>query len=430
MLIEFKVANYRSFREEQTFSLVASNADKELPSRVIDIPLPGMTGIRYLKGAAIYGANASGKSNLLNALRFVANFVEKSATRIQPGDDTGAEPFKLDAESIAKPSQFEVTFVSDGIRYVFGFSANRKRVTEEYLIAYPKGSPQRWYQRNYDSEANRYVWARPSSAFKQDKSLQDKTRENSLFLSVGPQFNHPQLTRVFKWFKNSLRCISLSAEDSFAPIFTAKRIQDPNYHDRIISLLRSADFGIDDARVRERDVSVDELKQHVPQSVLSRLEKEHGSMPGKAMEIELTHLKQGGQSITLSFNEEESAGTRRYFSLIGPWTDILDHGYTVFIDEIDTSLHPLLVKELLELLFSDKNNTKGAQVVFTSHNPFLIDSSLIRRDQIWFTEKEASGATRLYPLTQYQPRNDEALAKGYLAGRYGAIPSIEDGLKQ
>jgi AAA15 family ATPase/GTPase len=274
-----------------------------------------------------------------------------------------------------------------------------------------------------------YEWAKPSTAFKQDKSLQDKTRENSLFLSVGPQFNHAQLTQVFNWFKNNLRFIHLSADSMLFPGFTAELVAKPTHHDRILNLLRSADIGVADAKIREKEISVEELKQNVPPSLLARLEKDGAVKPGKTVEINLTHKAEGVEPVALDFDEEESAGTRRFFSLIGPWTDILDSGYTVFVDEIETSLHPILVKELLKLVLCSKNNPKGAQVVFTTHNPVLLDGSLMRRDQIWFTEKSPVGATHLYPLTDYQPRKDEALAKGYLAGRYGAIPFMPEGLK-
>jgi hypothetical protein len=289
--------------------------------------------------------------------------------------------------------------------------------------------PQRWYQRRFNATAESYEWAKPSTAFKQDKSLQDKTRENSLFLSVGPQFNHPQLTQVFNWFKSNVRFITLGAETGLHPGFTAEQITKPTLHDRIINLLRSADFGVADGKVQEKEITVDELKQHVPPFVLARLEKEGGLKAGKIVEINLTHKAEGIEPVALDFEDEESAGTRRFFALIGPWIDILDNGYTAFVDEIETSLHPVLVRELLKLLFCSKNNPKGAQVVFTAHNPILLDSTLMRRDQIWFTEKSASGETHLYPLTDYQPRRDEALAKGYLAGRYGAIPFLPEGLK-
>ena len=429
MLIELKISNFRSIREEQTFSLVAGNADKELTSCVIDRELPGLSGVRFLKGAAIYGANASGKSNIIEAISYVTDFVLRSATKIHPGDPTGAEPFKLDRESPNKPSEFEVTFVAEGDRFVFGFSVTPTRVVEEYLVAYPKGVPQRWYQRTFNASKNSYDWAKPSTSFKQDKSLQDKTRENSLFLSVGPQFNHAQLTQVFNWFKKSVKFIHLSADAMLHPGFTAELVAKPTHHDRILNLLRSADIGVADAQIKETEISIDELKKNLPPAILSRLEKDGQIKSQKGIEINLTHKADGIAPVALDFDDEESAGTRRFFALLGPWTDILDNGHTVFVDEIETSLHPILVKELLKLLLCSKNNPKGAQVVFTTHNPVLLDGTLMRRDQIWFTEKSPAGATHLYPLTDYQPRKDEALAKGYLAGRYGAIPFMPEGLK-
>jgi AAA15 family ATPase/GTPase len=213
------------------------------------------------------------------------------------------------------------------------------------------------------------------------------------------------------------------------PGFTADLIVKPTHHERILNLLRSADIGVADAQVKETEISIEELRQNVPPSVLARLEKDGLTKSQKLVEISLTHKADGIDPVALDFEEEESAGTRRFFSLVGPWTDILDNGYTVFVDEIETSLHPILVKELLKLLLCSKNNPKGAQVVFTTHNPVLLDGALMRRDQIWFTEKSPAGATHLYPLTDYQPRKDEALAKGYLAGRYGAIPFMPEGLK-
>jgi AAA15 family ATPase/GTPase len=131
----------------------------------------------------------------------------------------------------------------------------------------------------------------------------------------------------------------------------------------------------------------------------------------------------------LDYAKEESAGTRRLFALAGPWMDIINHGYLVFIDEMETSLHPLLVKELVKLIQNAESNSLGAQVVFTTHSPTLLDTELLRRDQIWFTEKDENGATKLYPLSDYQPRKGEAIAKGYLAGRYGAVPFIPEGLQ-
>jgi hypothetical protein len=429
VLIEFKVANFRSIREEQTFSLVAANADKELPESVIDRELPGLSGVRFLKGAAIYGANASGKSNVIKAVEFAINFVLRSATKLQPGELTGAEPFKLDSASVHEPSSFEMTFLAENTRFVFGFSITPQRVVEEYLVAYPKGSPQRWFHRTFDAEKGVYEWAKPSTAFKRDKSLEGKTRDNCLFLSVGPQFNHAQLTQVFHWFQTGVRFIHLSTDSLLLPGFTAELLSMGRHVGRIMNLLVSADIGVTGAEVKQADVSMEELRKNMPPGLLAELESQGPIQPGKRIEIELRHKVEGAEPVGLKFETEESAGTKRLFALAGPWADILEQGYTVFVDEIETSLHPLLVKELLKLVFNHATNPKAAQVVFSTHNPVLLDGSLLRRDQVWFTEKSPAGATHLYPLTDYQPRNTEALAKGYLAGRYGAIPFLPEGLK-
>ena len=415
MLIEFKVANFRSIREMQSLSLVADNIDKDMTSALLDRPLPGLSGLKYLKGAAIYGANASGKSNLIEAINFLAEFVKKSATKLEPGDSTGTEPFKLDHASLLNASEFEITFVTQEIRFVFGVVLTPQRVLEEYLVAYPKGSPQKWYHRTFNESENSYTWATPSTRFKDDKSLRDKTRENNLFLSVGPQWNHPQLSIAFDWFKSSLKVLHLNADNRVNSHFTAQLIKNnPAYYQLVLHLLRNADIGVVDANIKE--ISTDNVSQNVSPSLVQKLE------------IKLLHKAEGVESVSLNFDTEESAGTQRFFSLIGPWLEILSNGYTVFVDELETSLHPILVRELLKLLFNSTTNPKGAQVIFSTHNTVLLDSSLLRRDQVWFTEKTSEGATHLYPLTAYQPRKDEALAKGYLAGRYGAIPYLPNGL--
>jgi hypothetical protein len=337
VLIEFKVANFRSIREEQTFSLVAANADKELPESVIDRELPGLSGVRFLKGAAIYGANASGKSNVIKAVEFAVNFVLRSATKLQPGDPTGAEPFKLDSASVHEPSSFEMTFLAENTRFVFGFSITPQRVVEEYLVAYPKGSPQRWFHRTFDAEKGVYEWAKPSTAFKRDKSLEGKTRDNCLFLSVGPQFNHAQLTQVFHWFQTGVRFIHLSTDSLLLPGFTAELLSMGRHVGRIMNLLVSADIGVTGAEVKQADVSMEELRKNMPPSLLAELESQGPIQPGKRIEIELRHKVEGAEPVGLKFETEESAGTKRLFALAGPWADILEQGYTVFVDEIETA---------------------------------------------------------------------------------------------
>lgn len=425
MLIEFKVSNFRSIREEQTLSMVASRADKEHTNSLIVSELPGMSNIKYLPCAAIYGHNASGKTNILLAFKFISEFIKNSATEIKPGDLTGVEPFKLDQDSINEPSKFEISFVAKGVRYLFGLSLTQKRVIEEYLIAYPYGLPQKWYRRFYNSELKKYDWDKPSSYFRLEESLRDITRENSLFLSIGPMFNNIQLDTIYQWFRKEARVLQLSAETIFTPSFTIKMLKKGLVTNGILNLLRSADISVTDATVEEHEQDLESMREMFSEKVFSELSKQKG----KTFEVKLSHKSENNLPIKLNYAQEESAGTKRLFALAGPWLDILANGFVVFIDEIETSLHPLIVKELVKLIQNPEINTKGAQVIFTTHSPALLDTEILRRDQIWFTEKDENGATNLYPLLDYKPRKGEAIAKGYLSGRYGAIPFIPEGLK-
>ncbi len=430
MLINFKVTNFRSIKDEQILSLVANNYDITLPQNLVNLSVPGLKNIRILKGVGIYGANASGKSNVLEAIYFMASFIAQSAMKIGPSDSTGVEAFCLDSKYRDKPSSFEVNILINGIRYNYGFSLNKQRIIHEFLIVYPKGFAQRWFDRSYNEKKNDYYWEHSSINFKLDKDLREKTRQNSLFLSTGAQFNNEQLIVLYSWFNSRLKSIDLGAENWLAPRFTASLIENKKPQlDSIINLLRTADFGITGARVQQMDVPEEEVRDNLPPSMLREIEKDKKLAQLKVLEVQLKHQGSNNEESFIEFLNE-SAGTRRFFSLIGFWLDMLEHGYTVLLDELETSLHPLLVIELLRLLFSKKHNPKGAQIIFTTHNPILLENDLIRRDQVWFTEKDKDGSTHLYPLTDYKPRNNESLIRGYLAGRYGALPFIPDGLKR
>jgi AAA15 family ATPase/GTPase len=428
MLIEFSITNFRSIRERQSLNLVASKADKELPHCRIERDLPGLSGLSYLKGAALYGANASGKTNILQALAFLAGFVRDSAVSIKPGEPTGTQAFKLDAESIHSPSVFETRFVDKtGVRFEYLVSLDSHRVLEESLTAFPKGLPRKWYQRRYDAKAQNYDWSKSSAAFKMDKDLMEKTRDNCLFLSTAAQFNHEQLTPVYQWFAKSLHYVQLRLDMITVSRVSLECLQEAGFRDRMVELLRLADTGIVNAEVEEKPLTDNEIRDMANMGgpfFAAAYTKATGNIK---MPV-LSHQAKGGQSVRLRYLDEESAGTRAFFALIGPWLDIMEKGYVVLIDELEASLHPLLVRALLEIFFSDKHNRNGAQIIFTTHNPVFLDSTLLRRDQIWLTEKNPEGATELYPLTDYKPRKDEALGKGYLAGRYGGVPFIPDGL--
>lgn len=426
MLIELRIKNFRSFRDEQVLSLVASS-DKTLEENCTAVGK-----LRLLKAIGIYGANASGKSNLIKAIDIMQKLVLNSAD-FKPGANLRIRPFLLNGKSQREPTLFEVTFVHNRIRYQYGFTATTKRFEEEWLIAYPKEVAQTWYERSYNQQRAEYEW-KYSTFLKGEKAkLADKTRENALFLSVGAQWNNEQLTTVYEWFKDKLHIAP--PRQNFSPV-TAKMLLDvekqedakEELYDFVTEALQNADLGIEGVDVQQLKFDRDKIKfpevipPEIQEKMLKRLEKE------PPLKIEMIHRNvDTGEDVRLPL-QEESDGTQRFFQLLGPCMETVVYGFTVFIDELEVSLHPLLTRELIKFIQDPGNNQSGAQLIFATHDTNLLDPDLLRRDQVWFTEKDECGATNLYSMSDYKerrPRKGEAMQKGYLAGRYGAIPMLK-----
>jgi len=424
VLVEFRVKNFRSFRDEQVLSLVASN-DTVLEENCVD-----EDKLRLLKAAGIYGPNASGKSNLIKAINIMKDIVLNSAN-YKPGENLPTQPFLLDEESHKEPSSFEVVFYHGDIRYQYGFSITNEHIHDEWLLAYPKGrKAQTWYHRTFSKRGA--VW-KFSSFFKGEKvQLKSKTRDNALFLSVGAQWNNKQLTTVYEWFRDKLRVVP--TKGFFGPD-TPKMLLDIEQEENlgkelyvfVTEALRHADLGIRGVNVQKRKIDIntifpDNLSDETREKLLEHLEK------NPRLKVEMLHFSTRTDEIVSLPLEEESDGTQRFFQLLGPWLMAVNNGYTVFIDELETSLHPLLTRELIKFIQDPMNNKTGAQLVFATHDVTLLDPELFRRDQIWFTEKDKGAATQLYSMSDYKegkPRKGEAMQKGYLSGRYGAIPILE-----
>ncbi len=412
MLIEFSVKNFRSIREKQTLSLVANNKDKQLPGNLIEINAPGLSNTKLLKSSAIYGANASGKSNLFKAAEFIQQFVLTSATKPNPEEKTGVTPFRLDSHSSDEPSEFEMIFIYKGVRYQYGFALDNKRVHEEWLITYPVGQPQRWFSRVWNSDKKQYDWKIGKKLLGETKSLKTQTKKNSLFLSTAAQFNHKQLCVVYDWFANYIFSLSHIDSNYQFDMTSPLLLNREKEFKEIFDLIKNADLGISGINVvRMKSEDVEDIVDAIIQMA-------------KSVKLEFIHLLENTEEEIAFDKDDESLGTLKYYFLLGPFLLALKMGYTVFIDEIGAQMHPLLVRQLVQMINDPKINTKGAQLILTTHDTTLLDTSLFRRDQIWFTEKNKAGATTLYPLTDFKPRSDEALQKGYLAGRYGAIPFL------
>lgn len=422
MLVEFRVKNFRSFRDEQVLSFVASN------DTVLEGNCATESKLRLLKAVGIYGPNASGKSNLIKAIDIMRGIVLNSAN-YKPGKKLPVQPFLLDDESQAKPSFFEVTFFHEGIRYQYGFTATDERIHEEWLLAYPKGQPQRWYERNFNKLST--LWSFGPSLKGEKAKISDKTRDNALFLSVAAQWNNKQLTTVYEWFKDKLRTINYSYE--LQPV-TARmllsskddEVVKKKMRSSITTLMQSADLGICDIIVEKSERDTTQLK--FPLDMPNEVKEQFMQKFKYELLVKMAHRNtKTGKKCFLPL-EEESKGTQCFFNLLGPWAQAISHGITIFIDELDASLHPLLVRELIEVIHNTEITKSGVQLIFATHDTTLLDPELFRRDQIWFTEKDKGGGTQLYSMSDYKerkPRKGEAMQKGYLSGRYGAIPIIK-----
>jgi hypothetical protein len=416
MLIELKIKNFRSFREEATLSLVAST-DKTLPENTILAPEFG--GRSLLRSAVVYGSNAAGKSNLIAAAHFVDDFVNGSMDR-KLNSPIEVAPFLLVTQPNTAPSEFEVTFIdSQDVRYQYGFHVTVKQVLREWLVAYPKGLPQTWFERE-QSAGGEPSWYFGRNLKGKNSQVAELTRPDVLFLSNAAKLNHRQLGRVFEWFQKSLRVIGADELSPYLYTYSALRAkEDEPSQERIRQLLAVADFGISGFDIREETYTEKDLPEEMPTELRNQL------INKKRLDVYMRHPVGAKDEVALPL-QEESNGTQRLFALSGPLADVLENGWTLFVDELDASLHPLLVRYLVELFHNPQINPKGAQLIFNTHDTTLMDCCLFRRDQIWFVEKDRQGCSHLYPLLDYSPRKDEALAKGYLLGRYGAVPFLSE----
>ena len=421
MLIEFSVTNYRSIFERQTLNMVASTYFKELESLNTFVPVQDDDVPRLLRCTVLYGPNASGKSTLIQALRFVEEQVLNSQKESQAGDAIEVLPFKLTAESRAADSEFEITFVEQGVRYEYGFRCNRDRFTEEWLFAYPLGRAQKWFHRVFDVEAGKdaYKFSTFFLGGRQRQTWAAQTRPNALFFSTAIQLNNEQLKPAFDWFKLRLRI--LDSVGGFNLGYTLQRCGKDDERKRIVEFMNSADLSIADIQLKEKIFSVDALPNGIPASVKEEFLKD---MAGRKFVEPLFFHKDVNTQEAVEFDEsEESEGTRALFAFAGPWLDVIENERVLVVDELDTSLHPLLVHHLVKRLHHAGTR---AQLIFTTHDTTLLSQKLLRRDQVWFMEKDAKSATRLYPLSDFSPRDNEAVERGYLNGRYGGIPFLKD----
>ena len=415
MLLRFSVSNHRSIRDQQQLLFSASGLEDQSNGL---IPCSAAPGGAVLPLAVIYGANASGKSNLLEALRFMRSLVLNSHNKGEPGGGVPVRPFKLDSANRRSPSRFEMDFVVDGMRYHYGFQASEKVFEQEWLYVFPTARPQLWFDRTGDD----FRFGRELKG--QNRVIAALTRPNSLFVSAGAQNDHAQLSRVFGYFQSIIGGVQTLATPGAA--ISDLLATGNDLDQRVIDFLKNISTGVVDYRENRKELpaAVREFRGKLAAAIRDAFGSDavgSDNEDDQVVAIELGHRAHDGDVIYFEL-EAESAGTRRLLVVLSSTFAALDAGTLLCVDELNASLHTQASEAILKLFGSRKHNPNGAQLIATTHDTNLLASSLLRGDEVWLTEKDEVGATHLYPLTDIETRVGDNLERGYLQGRFGAVP--------
>jgi AAA15 family ATPase/GTPase len=413
MLLEFTVGNYLSFKDKKTMSLNASAIKEYAETNLIHTE-------RYtlLKGSVIYGANSSGKSNLIKAMstmrRLVLQSFKQSSTY-----ELNIKPFLLQAENENKPSFFEIVFLIENVKYRYGFEVDNTSIKAEWLFEAKKKAEKPLFIREND-----VIEVKPG--FEEGIYLEEKTRDNALFLTVVDQFNGKTAKAIMGWFNNFITISGLSHENYKEITFNLLGKKETNY--LLQNFYNNADLGFEKVLLIDKKDEAANIFEDYYQPISKNFKY---SSPDEKMDVKTTHKKYNLQnkevgSVDFDMDSQESSGTKKLFNMSGPIFDVLMNGGVLVVDELDASLHPLLTLAITKLFNSNEHNPKNAQLIFATHDTNLLHYGEYRRDQIYFVEKDQYGASDLYSLVEYKEtvRNDRSFEKDYIQGRYGAIPFI------
>lgn len=420
MLIQFSVKNFKSFKEKQVFSMEAGAGDENIEN-IINIK---GTNENVLKSTALYGANASGKTNLISALSVAILMVRLSNNR-QPGEKLmQIEPFAFDDKTVNEPSEFEFIFYTNNNKYIYGFKADKNRIYEEYLYQYFSAKPTRIFERNGEN----YEFLQADKA--KLEAIKNQNLENKLFLSTATTWNYDKTKEPYLWFAQKIDSFQGGIELSVDSLEAYDNDKNEELKKFTLRLLEEADIVIKDYNVEIEEAEMDRntlmhlqgFKLPVP-GVLPKQK----SLKSITMTHEVINDKDEIKVYNLNYFNE-SSGTRILFSMAPILKSVFERGKIIIIDEIERSLHPSLVEMIIKFFHNPEINKGNAQLIFNTHDTNLLSLDLFRRDQIWFAEKDPKkGATELYPLDDFSVRKTENIQKGYLNGRYGAIPFVATG---
>ena len=419
MIISFEVENFGSFNERQTISFVATHL-RDSEDGIIDVE--AVSAHRLLPALLVYGANAAGKSNLMKSLKAMIGTVLFSQTGRYPGNRLPARrPFLLNLASSERPTTFEINFILEGVRFNYGFSLLEKEISEEWLYSYPLAMPRKLYER----EGMTFTFGRMLKG--ENVAISRLTRPDSLFLSAAAQNGHEELSKVFHYFDS----IQIETSLSMSGARAERRVKDEHnwkINKEVIEYLKEIRSGITSYRIKERNVSEDEreINKKIGLAIESVIKEHDASFqlhmadePEKAIELEHCGAEGYRRHFPIYL---ESAGTLRLLAALPKMLGALATGTSVVIDELDLSLHTHAAERLLQLFCSKETNPHGAQILATIHDTNLLQSECLRRDQVWFVEKDETGATEIFPLTDISTRKFDDIERGYLQGRFGATP--------
>lgn len=430
MLIEFKIANYRSIGEELVVSLVPAPKQREFPGNIIE------RGKNVaLNAIAIYGPNGSGKSNLLKAMGLLDRLLHLSA-RSSSTTKLPYDPFLLRQGWDSKPTSFEITFLLDEYRYRYGLKFNQMEIISEWLFRKGAGREVSVFQRERDV-------IDASSGFQgSNKAIEaaiEATRSNALFLSTCDMLNVEEAKRIFQWFRYFNMVDGLQTEDE--EIQTVALWQNKEYRPKIKEYLDHLKLSIVELEITTKAFDINELDPSLPEEVRNILIKElTGKERYTVWSKHWLYDNEGratNELVSWKLEERESSGTKKAFHLSGPVLWALVNGGTLIIDEIEAKMHPLMTLNTINLFLDSKTNPNKAQIIFATHDTNLLSYCNLRRDQIYLSEKNKWESTVIYSLSDFvyvgkegpflkneKERPDTDKEKRYFEGRYGAIPVL------
>lgn len=419
VLLDFRASNVRSFRDPLALSLRAGTMSEPTVVRQVEWNQTGQV-VDVVPAAGVYGANGSGKTNILRAmhdLRFhVLHSFRNAAT---PMGGVARRPFLLDDAQRSAPSTFEVDLVLNGVRHDYAFTLDDERYITERLHYFPRG------RRSLIFERDGLDVTLGTEAKHKGRAVADILRPNALFLSTAAFAGHAQLSELYGWFSRNL-ILADARTRAHRQGYTTEMIYQDHRRESVLALLRLVDTGILGVTRERMDPVMHERMQRAVRIVLGEEDEPEPADAGPPPELGVRLAHQGTDGHRVEFeSEDESLGTLVWFGVVGPVIDALADGCVFLADEIDASLHPELTRHLVRIFQDHRTNPRRAQLIFNSHDAHLLDE-LLGRDQVWLAHKEPDGASVLRQLVEFSPRKDAALGRRYLAGHFGAVPTATD----